>query len=98
MTSAGVMSLDGYSGKSIRVAFHYAGNKKEGTTTTYQVDNIVIGNDIPTPVNTELRFALYEKESKGCINSPTRAKLLPFRMENTQSWAKPPMTCRSAPA
>ena len=65
MTSAGVMSLDGYSGKSIRVAFHYAGNKKEGTTTTYQVDNIVIGNDIPTPVNTELRFALYEKESKG---------------------------------
>lgn len=65
MASAGVMSLDGYSGKTIRVAFHYAGNKKEGTTTTYQVDNIVIGNDIPTPVNTELRFALYEKESKG---------------------------------
>ena len=67
MTSAGVMSLDGYSGKSIRVAFHYAGNKKEGTTTTYQVDNIVIGNDIPTPVNTELRFALYEKEKQRLV-------------------------------
>ena len=65
MASAGAMSLAAYSGKTINVAYHYLGDKNNKKTTTYQIDNIVIGNDIPTPVNTELRFALYEKTSKG---------------------------------
>ena len=65
MASAGVLSLADYSGKSIRIAFHYVGNKQGNATTTYQVDNIVVGNDIPTPVNTELRFVMYEKNNRG---------------------------------
>ena len=40
MAPAGVLSLADYSGKTIRVAFHYVGNKQGNATTTYQVDNI----------------------------------------------------------
>ena len=34
-------------------------------TTTYQIDNVVFGNDIPTLVKTEPMYALYEKTDKG---------------------------------
>lgn len=76
MASAGAMSLSAYSGKTINVAYHYSGDKKNKKTTTYQIDNIVVGNDIPTPVNTELRFALYEKTSKGWYVFENTAKAL----------------------
>ena len=35
------------------IAFHYTGDQEEGKTTSYQIDNIVVGKDIPTVVNTE---------------------------------------------
>lgn len=76
MASAGAMSLSAYSGKTINVAYHYSGDKKNKKTTTYQIDNIVVGNDIPTPVNTELRFALYEKTNKGWYVFENTAKAL----------------------
>ena len=76
MGSAGAMSLSAYSGKTINVAYHYLGDKKNKKTTTYQIDNIVVGNDIPTPVNTELRFALYEKTNKGWYVFENTAKAL----------------------
>ena len=80
MASAGVLSLADYSGKSIRVAFHYVGNKQGNATTTYQVDNIVVGNDIPTPVNTELRFVMYEKNSRGWyeFENSAEANAIPY--------------------
>ena len=59
--TAGTMNLDTYAGKTIYMAFHYTGNPEEKKTTSYQIDNIVVGKDIPTAVNTELRFALYER-------------------------------------
>lgn len=67
MASAGQMALSDYSGKKIRVGFQYSGNGKEKKTTTYQIDNILVGNEIPTSVQTglDLRFALYNKEAKG---------------------------------
>lgn len=59
---AGIMNLDDYADKTIHIAFHYTGDPEEGKTTSYQIDNIVVGKDIPTVVNTELRFALYERK------------------------------------
>lgn len=56
------MNLDDYADKTIHIAFHYTGDPEEGKTTSYQIDNIVVGKDIPTVVNTELRFALYERK------------------------------------
>ena len=64
-TSAGTMSLAEYAGKTIYVAFHYVGDKKANKTTTYEVDNVVVGNDIPVAVNTEMRLALYEYTGRG---------------------------------
>lgn len=65
MASAGVMSLDDYAGKTIYVAYHYVGNKQTPATTTYQIDNIMVANEIAAPVETETRFALYEYTGNG---------------------------------
>ena len=66
MASAGVMSLDDYAGQTIYVAFRYVGNEGEDRrTTTYQVDNIMVANEIAAPVETEMRFALYEYTGNG---------------------------------
>ena len=65
MASAGVMSVDDYVGKTIHVAYHYVGNKQTPATTTYQIDNIMVANEIAAPVETETRFALYEYTGNG---------------------------------
>ena len=65
MASAGVMSVDDYVGKTIYVAYHYVGNKQTPATTTYQIDNIMVANEIAAPVETETRFALYEYTGNG---------------------------------
>lgn len=63
--SAGKFELKDYAGKNIYVAFKYVGDGKNKRSTTYQIDNIVIGNDIPTLVKTEPAYAWYEKTAKG---------------------------------
>lgn len=40
------MNLDDYADKTIHIAFHYTGDPEEGKTTSYQIDNIVVGKDI----------------------------------------------------
>lgn len=65
MASAGSISLDDYVGKTIYVAYHYVGNKQTNATTTYQIDNIMVANEIAAPVETEMRFALYEYTGNG---------------------------------
>ena len=57
------MNLDDYADKTIHIAFHlYRRSGRRVKLTSYQIDNIVVGKDIPTVVNTELRFALYERK------------------------------------
>ena len=67
MASAGIMSLDDYAGQTIYVAYHYEGNgsSDDRRTTTYQIDNIMVANEIAAPVETETRFALYEYTGRG---------------------------------
>lgn len=49
--SAGTMSLSDYAGKKIRIAFKYVGDGANNKTTTYQIDNVVVGKDIVVPVS-----------------------------------------------
>ncbi|MEG1562922.1 MAG: choice-of-anchor J domain-containing protein [Bacteroides sp.] len=66
--SAGILNLTDYAGKSISVAFKYVGNGVKGPdlkTTTYQIDNVIVGKDIPVLVKTEPQYALMEYTEKG---------------------------------
>ena len=45
--SAGKMSLSAYAGKKVYVAFKYVGDGANKKTTTYQIDNIMVGTSIP---------------------------------------------------
>ena len=62
--SAGSYELKEFLGKNVYVAFKYVGDGKNKQSTTYQIDNVVFGNDIPTLVKTEPMYALYEKTIK----------------------------------
>ena len=57
------VSLAAYAGKTVRVAFKYVGDGANKKTTTYQIDNVVIGKDIPTAVTTAPQFKLFEYNS-----------------------------------
>ena len=63
--SAGTYELKEYAGKKVSVAFKYVGDGKNKKSTTYQIDNVVYGNDNPVLVKTEPAYALYEKTAKG---------------------------------
>ena len=65
MAPAGTFELKDYEGKSVCVAFKYVGNGEDKKSTTYQLDNIIVGNDIPVLVKSEPQYAFYEKSAKG---------------------------------
>lgn len=56
--------LAAYAGKTIRVAFKYVGDGANNKTTTYQIDNVVIGKDIPKAVVVTPQFKLFKFSSK----------------------------------
>lgn len=45
--SAGKTSLSAYAGKKINIAFKYVGDAASKKTTTYQIDNIMVGSSLP---------------------------------------------------
>lgn len=63
--SAGAFPLSNYAGKKIRIAFKYVGDGANKKTTTYQIDNVVVGKDIPKAVTVTPRFRLYLAEKDG---------------------------------
>ena len=62
---AGTFNLQIMSVKNVNIAFKYVGNGDDEKSTTYQLDNITIGNDIPVLVKSEPQYAFYEKSAKG---------------------------------
>lgn len=64
-TSAGQYQLKDYAGKDVCIAFKYVGDGKNKKSTTYQIDNVIVGNDIPVLVKTEPLYAFYEMTAKG---------------------------------
>lgn len=60
LASAGEYSMNGYDGHIVRIAFKYVGDGANEKTTTYQIDNIMIGAKIPAKggLNSEPAYAL----------------------------------------
>lgn len=56
-----------YNNKNVRIAFKYVGDGANGKTTTYQIDNIMIGTAIPNNggLNSEPAYALKVYNDKG---------------------------------
>ncbi len=63
-TPAGTYALSTYAGKKVRIAFKYLGDGANKKTTTYQIDNVVVGVDIPKAVTTTSQFKLFSYDSK----------------------------------
>ncbi|WP_455591499.1 choice-of-anchor J domain-containing protein [Bacteroides sp.] len=82
------VSLAAYADKTVRVAFKYVGDGANKKTTTYQIDNVVIGKDIPKAVTTTPQFKLFEynssKEWKEFANSKTNKVLCPLYTDYTE--------------
>lgn len=65
--SAGKYDLSAYNGQKVRIAFKYTGDGANEKTTTYQLDNIMIGTAIPDKggLNSEPAYALKVYNNKG---------------------------------
>lgn len=65
--SAGTYDLSAYNGQKVRIAFKYAGDGADKKTTTYQIDNIMIGTQIPDGggLNAEPAYVLRVYNEKG---------------------------------
>lgn len=65
--SAGKYGLSAYNGQKVRIAFKYVGDGVNESTTTYQIDNIMVGTDIPEKggFNSEPAYALKVYDGKG---------------------------------
>lgn len=65
--SAGKYDLSAYNGQKVRIAFKYVGDGANDKTTTYQLDNIMIGTEIPNKggLNSEPAYALKVYNDKG---------------------------------
>lgn len=71
--SAGKYSLAVYNGQNVRIAFKYVGDGANEKTTTYQIDNIMVGTDIPDKggLNAEPAYAL-KVYGKGAWKNPNK--------------------------
>ncbi|MCM0262023.1 choice-of-anchor J domain-containing protein [Bacteroides hominis] len=77
--SAGKLSLSAYAGKKVYVAFKYVGDGANKKTTTYQIDNIMVGTSIPANSLSTPAYAVkvYDgkswKDKSGDVYVPTYA-------------------------
>ena len=77
--SAGKVSLSAYAGKKVYVAFKYVGDGANKKTTTYQIDNIMVGTSIPANSLSTSAYAVkvYDgkswKDKSGDVYVPTYA-------------------------
>lgn len=71
-TSAASCDLSAYDGQTVRIAFKYEGDGANKKTTTYQIDNIMIGTGIPTGGGWQYRpaYALKVYNDKGEWKDP----------------------------
>lgn len=49
---AGMLDMSGYKDNNVRVAFRYAGDANNSKTSTYQIDNVQLGDDTDIAVQT----------------------------------------------
>ena len=64
MASAGKVSLAAYAGKKVYVAFKYVGDGTQKKTTTYQIDNVMVGSSIPEETTSTPTYAVKVYDGK----------------------------------
>ena len=67
--SAGKVSLSAYAGKKVYVAFKYEGDGANKKTTTYQIDNIMVGTSIPANSLSTPTYAVKVYDGKNWKNN-----------------------------
>lgn len=64
MASAGKVSLAAYAGKKVYIAFKYVGDGTQKKTTTYQIDNVMVGSSIPEETTSTPTYAVKVYDGK----------------------------------
>lgn len=79
--SAGNYDLSSYNGQKIRIAFKYVGDGTKKETTTYQIDNIMIGTETPANggLNAEPAYALKVYNNGKWANPDKNVYLLSYK-------------------
>ena len=76
--SAGKVSLSAYAGKKVYVAFKYEGDGANKKTTTYQIDNIMVGISIPANSLSTPTYAVKVYDGKNWKNKSNSVYVLTY--------------------
>ena len=76
--SAGKVSLSSYAGKKVYVAFKYEGDGANKKTTTYQIDNIMVGTSIPANSLSTPTYAVKVYDGKNWKNKSNSVYVLTY--------------------
>ena len=76
--SAGKVSLSAYAGKKVYVAFKYEGDGANKKTTTYQIDNIMVGTSIPANSLSTPTYAVKVYDGKNWKNKSNSVYVLTY--------------------
>ena len=76
--SAGKVSLLAYAGKKVYVAFKYEGDGANKKTTTYQIDNIMVGTSIPANSLSTPTYAVKVYDGKNWKNKSNNVYVLTY--------------------
>jgi len=76
--SAGKVSLSAYAGKKVYVAFKYEGDGANKKTTTYQIDNIMVGTSIPANSLSTPTYAVKVYDGKNWKNKSNNVYVLTY--------------------
>lgn len=76
--SAGKVSLSAYAGKKVYVAFKYEGDGANKKTTTYQIDNIMVGTSIPVNSLSTPTYAVKVYDGKNWKNKSNSVYVLTY--------------------
>ncbi|MCB5172620.1 DUF5017 domain-containing protein [Bacteroides fragilis] len=76
--SAGKVSLSAYAGKKVYVAFKYEGDGANKKTTTYQIDNIMVGTSIPDNSLSTPTYAVKVYDGKNWKNKSNSVYVLTY--------------------
>lgn len=76
--SAGKVPLSAYAGKKVYVAFKYEGDGANKKTTTYQIDNIMVGTSIPANSLSTPTYAVKVYDGKNWKNKSNSVYVLTY--------------------
>ena len=78
LASAGRISLAEYAGENIRIAFKYVGDGAHKKTTTYQIDNIMVGTSLPENSGSSPVYAVKIYDGKSWKDKNSKVYVLAY--------------------